>query len=192
MSADNLRVDTDELLARAAVFDGSGQDSRMVSAADAPHVETHIEAFGEIKGMLHDMYRAVHDAKQQAWDDLGSAEGEHADKLRTNVHGYDQTDDTNANDLQHVDDMTGGIVPGSSFSGGGAGQVRPAIPGLHETPHPFTPGTRPIEGFQGGTQEGPTFVDGRSEAGQTRPSMPGLAETPQSVQGAPAQVRPAD
>jgi hypothetical protein len=163
----------------------------MVSAADAPHVQTHIDAFGEINGVLSDMYRAVHDAKQRSWDDLGNAEDEHANKLRTNVHGYDETDSTSANDLQHVDDMTGGIVPGSS-SGGGVGQVRPAIPGLQETPRPYVPGARPIEGFQGGTQEGPTFVDGRSDAGQIRPSMPGLNESSQPVQGHPAQVRPAD
>lgn len=192
MSGNDLRVDTDELLVRAATFDAAGQDSRLVSASDAPHVESHIDAFGEINAVMHDMYRAVHDAKQRSWDDLGSAEDEHGRKLRDNVHGYDQTDQDNANDLQHIDDMTGGVLPGSSFPGGGAGQIRPAVPGLHETPQPYAPGVRPIDGFQGGVTEGPTFVDGSSAAGQTLPSFPGLTESSQPVQREPAQVRSAD
>lgn len=191
-----LRVDTDELLARAATFNAEAEDSRLVSTSDGSHVESRIQAFGEINAVMHDMFRSVHQAKQRSWDDHAGAEDEHGKKLRDNVHGYDTTDSTNANDLGQIDDFAGGMHSGPSFSGGGGmgigAQVRPSFPGLHEQPHPYAPGVGPIDGIQGGMTEGPTFVDGRSDAGQTRPSMPGLEETPQPVQRTPAQVRPAD
>lgn len=180
-----LRVDTDELLARAKSFDAEAEDSRLVGASDGSHVESHIAAFGEISAVVHDMYRSVVAAKQRSWDDQGSGESEHGDKLRENVHGYDSTDSTNAQDLGQIDDMQGGIQSGPA-------QVTTSFPGLREQPQPYSPGVQRIDGIQGGVQEGPAFVDGRSDAGQIRPSFPGLDETPQPVQRQPAQVRPAD
>lgn len=156
-----LRVETDELLARAKSFDAEAEDSRLVSASDGSHVESRIAAFGEISAVLHDMYRSVHAAKQRSWDDQAAGESEHGDKLRENVHGYDSTDSTNARDLGQIDDMQGGIQSGPA-------QVRPSFPGLHETPHPYVPGADPNEGFRSGVQ-GPFDVP-KSEPVQVRPA----------------------
>ncbi|MGD9622311.1 MAG: type VII secretion target [Mycolicibacterium sp.] len=92
----DLRVETAGLRSHAATFDAVAEEQRAGASLAQSGVESDIAAFGEINAALHEPWRTANAMKEQAWNDLSRRNSEHADKLRANASGYDDTDASNS------------------------------------------------------------------------------------------------